>query len=180
MMSKRASAARYARALLDVAAKEGDPEKAAQELDDFIQLLHGHAALERVMLNPAVPTSRKRAAVVELTKLANVSPIVSKLLGMLAECGRLELLDELSAAYRQLLLDRSGVARAEVTTTVPLSRERTETIEKRLTAITGKRISMVTKIDKEIIGGVVARVGSIVYDGSVATQLKLLRERLSS
>lgn len=179
-MSTRASAARYARALLDVATKEGDPEKAAQELDDFIQLLRGHAALERVMLNPAVPAGRKRAAVVELTKLANVSPIVSKLLGMLAERDRLELLDELSAAYRQLLLDRSGVVRAEVTTTVPLSRERTETIAQRLTAITGKRISMVTKIDKEIIGGVVARVGSIVYDGSVATQLKLLRERLSS
>lgn len=179
-MSKRASAARYARALLDVATKEGDPEKAAQELDEFIELLHRDAALERVMLNPAVPTARKRAAVVELTKLARLSPIVSKLLGMLAERDRLDLLDELSASYRQLLLDRSGVVRAEVTTSIPLSRERVEAIEKRLRAVTGKSVEMVTKIDEDIIGGVVARVGSVVYDGSVATQLKRLRERLSS
>lgn len=179
-MRKRASAARYARALLDVAVKEGDPDKAAQELDDFIQLLRRHAALDRVMLNPAIPAARKRAAVAELTKLASFSPVVSRLLGLLAERDRLELLHELSAAYRQLLLDRKGVVRAEVTTSVPLSPDRATAIEKRLKAVTGKSVSMVTKVDENIIGGVVARVGSTVYDGSVATQLKRLRERLSS
>lgn len=179
-MSRRASAARYARALLDVAVKEGDPDKAAQELDDFIQVLRRHAALDRLMLNPAVPAGRKSATVAELARLAGLSPVVSKLLGLLAQRDRLELLDELTAAYRQLLLDRKGVVRAEVTTSVPLSPNRVNVIEERLKAVTGKSVSMVTKVDKNIIGGVVARVGSTVYDGSVASQLRRLKERLSS
>ena len=70
--------------------------------------------------------------------------------------------------------------RAEVTSAEPLSDDRIQAIEQRLAAVTGKRVSMTTKVDKDIIGGVVARVGSTVYDASIATQLKKIRERLTT
>ena len=62
----------------------------------------------------------------------------------------------------------------------PLAAERIQAIEQRLATITGKRVSMTAKVDKDIIGGVVARVGSTIYDASIATQLKKIRERLTT
>ncbi len=69
---------------------------------------------------------------------------------------------------------------AEVTSAEPLSNDRIQAIEQRLATVTGKRVSMTTRVDKDIIGGVVARVGSTVYDASIATQLKKIRERLTT
>ena len=179
-MTPRTAAARYARALMDVASKEADVDRVGQELDDFVALLQRHAALDRVLMNPAVPTPRKRAAMAELTRLAGVTPVVSKLLVLLAERDRLVLLNDMVTAYREILLDRHNVVRAEVTSAAPLEAKKTKAIEKRLATLTGKRVSMVMKVDKDIVGGVVARVGSTVYDASIATQLKKIRERLTT
>ena len=178
-MTNRTAAARYARALLDVSAKEGaDPDKVEQDLAGFIDLLKQHSALEQVLLSPAVPAARKLGAVVELTKRAGLSPLVAKLLTLLGGRDRLVLLPDLLAAYREQLLDRRQIVPAEVTTAAALPRDRAAAIEGRLSAVTGKRVSMVTRVDPQIIGGVVARVGSTVYDGSVATQLKKMKEKI--
>src|SRR5437867_1853263 len=106
-MTSRTVAARYAKALLEVASKEapqGGIEKVAEELDAFAALVTKTPTLERVLTNPAVPAPRKRAAVAELVKIAGVSPIVSKLLVLLAERDRLALLNDLASSYRDLLL----------------------------------------------------------------------------
>jgi F-type H+-transporting ATPase subunit delta len=180
-MTARTAAARYARALLDVAVKETvDLDTIARELDDFINFLKAQPALERHLLNPAVPAQRKRAAMVEITRLGAMSPIVAKLLVLLADRDRLVLLPDLAAAYHDMLADRQQVVRAEVTSAEPLPRERVDAIEKRLAALTGKRVTMTTRVNKDIIGGVVARVGSTVYDASIATQLQKIRERLTT
>jgi F-type H+-transporting ATPase subunit delta len=182
-MTSRTAATRYAKALLEVASKEapqGGIEKVADELDAFAALVSNNPSLERVLTNPAVPAPRKRAAVAELTRIAGVSPMVSKLLALLAERDRLVLLNDLASIYRDLLMDRQNVVRAEVTTATPLAPDRTQAIERGLAAVTGKRVSMTTKVDKDIVGGVVARVGSTVYDASIATQLKKIRERLTT
>ena len=73
---------------------------------------------------------------------------------------------------------RNQVVRAEVVTSVPLSKDRADAIERGLSSLTGKRVSMVSRVDDRIIGGMVARVGSTVYDGSLATQLRRIKERL--
>lgn len=179
-MTTRTAAARYARALLDVAGKEADLETVGRELDDFLKLLKEHPQLERVLLNPAVPAPRKKAAMVEITRLGALTPVVAKLLVLLAEGDRLSLLPDLVGTYHELLLDRQNIVRAEVTSAEPLPTNRVDAIEKRLAALTGKRVQMVTKVDTDIIGGVVARVGGTVYDASIATQLKKIRERLTA
>jgi F-type H+-transporting ATPase subunit delta len=181
-MTSRTAAARYAKALLDVVSKETPAgiEAAGQQLDAFAATVRQNPALERVLTNPAVPASRKRAAVAELMKLSAPSPAVAKLLVLLAERDRLVLLNDLASIYRDLLMDRQNVVRAEVTTATALPPDKAASIEARLAAVTGKKVSMVTKVDQGIVGGVVARVGSTVYDASVATQLRKIRERLTT
>src|SRR5581483_4666436 len=125
-----------------------------------------------------VPVPRKRGAVVELTKAAKSSPIVAKLLTLLAERDRLVLLPDLLASYRDRLLDYRHVVRAEVTTASPLAAERATAIQTSLAKMTGRTVILDTKIDPAIIGGVVARIGSTVYDGSVTRQLQKMKERL--
>ena len=180
-MTSRTAAARYARALLDVATKESaDLDTIARELDEFNAFLTQQPALAGLMLNPAVPAPRKRAAMEQITKISDLTPIVSKLLILLADRDRLVLLKDVSATYRGFLADRQNVVHAEVTSAEPLSDERIQAIEQRLATVTGKRVSMTTRVDKDIIGGVVARVGSTVYDASIATQLKKIRDRLTT
>jgi F-type H+-transporting ATPase subunit delta len=180
-MTSRTAAARYARAALDVATTESaDLGRIARELDDFIAFFKEQPALEAIMLNPAVPAPRKRAAMEQITQSSGFTPIVSKLLVVLADRDRLVLLKDIAANYHDFLADRQNVVRAEVTSAEPLSDDRLRTIEQRLATVTGKRVSMTTKVDKSIIGGVVARVGSTVYDASIATQLKKIRDRLTT
>jgi F-type H+-transporting ATPase subunit delta len=180
-MTSRTAAARYARAALDVATKESaDLDRVARELDEFIAFFTQQPALEALMLNPAVPAPRKRAAMEQITRISGLTPIVSKLLVLLADRDRLALLKDISATYHDFLADRQNIVRAQVTSAEPLSAERLRSIEDRLATVTGKRVAMTATVDKDIIGGVVARVGSVVYDASIATQLKKIRERLTT
>ncbi|HKY23247.1 MAG TPA: ATP synthase F1 subunit delta [Vicinamibacterales bacterium] len=180
-MTSRTAAARYARALLDVATKESvDLDKIAVEVDEFNVFLRQQVALERLLLNPAVPAPRKRAAMEEITRLSGLMPAVSKLLVLLADRDRLGLLPEISATYHDMLAERQNVVHAEVTSAEPLSREKVDAIEKKLATVSGKRVSMKTSVNKDLIGGVVARIGGTVYDASIATQLKKIRERLTT
>ena len=178
-MTTRTAALRYARALFDVAVKEDvNLEEIERQLTSLADLFTQHETLQKVLLNPAVPAPRKRAAVVELMRYANVTSVVSKLLVLLAERDRLVLLPELVAAYRQRMLDHQHVVRAEVTTATPLSADRTAAIERQLKQATGRQVSLETRVDPSIIGGVVTRVGSTVYDGSLTRQLQKMKERL--
>jgi F-type H+-transporting ATPase subunit delta len=179
-MTSRAAAGRYARALFDVALKQADPKQVEGELAAFADLLHGHATLEQVLTNPAVPPPRKRAVVQELvTRLQPMSAVVAKLLILLAERDRLGLLPEIVEAFRERLMAHLRIVRAEVVTAQPLAPERLEAIGQGLARATGKQVSIVPRVDPSIIGGLVARIGSVVYDGSVARQLDKIRNALT-
>ena len=189
-MTNRTAANRYARALLDVAVKEekgrgaGAPgvndalQQIERELAVFAELFKKHPTLEKVLLNPAVPVPRKRAVVTALTDRAGTVPIVAKLLVVLAERDRLVLVPDLLALYRERLLDYQNVVRAQVTTATPLGADRAKAIEASLARVTGRTVTLATEVDPTIIGGVVARIGSTIYDGSVTRQLEKMKARL--
>jgi F-type H+-transporting ATPase subunit delta len=103
---------------------------------------------------------------------------VAKLLNLLAERGRLELLPDLREVYRERLLAHSNVVRATVTSAAPLSPDDVQRLEASLGGLTGKRVQLETAVDPAIIGGVVTRIGSTVYDGSIRTQLQKMRQQL--
>lgn len=178
-MTNKTASNRYARALLDVAIKErADLEAIERDLAQFAQLFTDHPELAKVLLNPAVPLPRKRAAVADLLALAKLSPILGKLIALLADRDRLVLIPDLLVSYRDRLFDYRKVVRAEITTAAPLADGRAAKIEQRLAQATGSKVLLSTRTDPSIIGGVVARIGSTVYDGSVTRQLEKMRERL--
>ena len=178
-MTNRTAAARYARALFDVSAQDRDLRQVEAALAGFADLVDGHETLSRVLLNPAIPTERKRAVVDALVgRLGDVIPPVAKLLRLLAERDRLGLLPEVLRSYRARLLDHLGIVEAQVTTAQPLTAERAAAIEHSLAQVSGRTVTMVTDVDPEILGGVVARLGTTVYDGSVAGHLERMRHNL--
>jgi F-type H+-transporting ATPase subunit delta len=178
-MTSRGAANRYARAIFDVASKEADIQQVGRELDEFNALIAGHEALARTLSNPAVPAPRKRAVVEQLlARFGTMSPVSSKLLLLLADGDRLALLPEITAAYASRLMDHAQVVRAELTTAVPVPADRVDALQQGLARATGRQVQLDTKVDASIIGGAVARIGSMVYDGSVTTQLQKVKERL--
>jgi F-type H+-transporting ATPase subunit delta len=178
-MSTRASAARYATALFDVAIKETNPEQADQELTAFADIVREHPDLQKVLVNPAIPAANKRATVQQIVDRLQPSAPVRKLLLLLAERDRFELLPDMVAVYHERVMEHLKVIDAEVTTAAPLAPDEAVRLQQRLAASTGRTVTMRTKVNPAIIGGVVTRIGSIVYDGSVATQLESMRQRLA-
>jgi F-type H+-transporting ATPase subunit delta len=179
-VTNRSSAARYARALFDVSLREADPEGVERDLAAFVDLTRTHGQLGRVLANPAIPVLRKTALVAELTDRAALAPVLKKLLHMLASRDRLVLLGDLLDEYRRRLREHQGVVEAVVTTAVPLPAERLSALQGALAEKTGRIVQMSALVDPAIIGGVVARIGSLVYDGSVRRQLEKMKEILAS
>jgi F-type H+-transporting ATPase subunit delta len=178
-MNMRASAARYAKALLDVTIRETDPEQAERELAGFVELLHQHAALHAVLVNPAIPARGKHGVVAQVIDRQQPSVPVGKLLLLLADRDKLAILPDLLLVFRERLREHQQVVRAEVTTATPLPEARAEQLRERLAQTTGRRVTMTTKVDPSIIGGMVTRIGSTVYDGSVVTQLQAIKRHLA-
>jgi F-type H+-transporting ATPase subunit delta len=177
-MTARTRAARYARALLDVALAEADPQAVEQQLAAVVALFRGHADLWKVMTNPAVPVTRKQGIVSAMLPTLDLSPVLDKLLTMMAGRDRIALLPDLIEAYRSRLMDHQKVVRAQVTSAVALPPDRVEKLEASLGALTGRKVLMKTTTDPGMLGGVVTRIGSTVYDGSVKRQLEKMRERI--
>jgi F-type H+-transporting ATPase subunit delta len=180
-MTNRTAARRYARALFDVALNEkANLQDIERDLAGFVDLCRQHPALQKVLLNPGVPAPRKRAAMTEITARAGIGGSVAKLLALLADRDRLVLAPDILAEYRDRLLDQQKIVRAEITTASALEAERARAIEQSLARATGKTVKVSTKVDPSIIGGLVTRIGSTVYDGSVSRQLEKIRERLEA
>jgi F-type H+-transporting ATPase subunit delta len=179
-MTARMSALRYARALLDVALAETDPVAVGQQLAAAAELFKGHAGLWKVMTNPAVPAPKKRAIVDALLPQLDSAPLVQKMLQMLASRDRVALLPEIVDAYGSRLMEHQKVVRASVTSAAPLPADRLKKLEQELAGITGRKVVMSTAVDPAILGGLVTRIGSTVWDGSVKRQLEKIREKLAA
>lgn len=180
-MTTRTAATRYARALFDVALKEGaDVQQVGRDLSAFATLVGEHEQLSRVFSNPAVPAPKKRGIVEDLlARAGTVPPTLRRLLLLLADRDRLALLPQLASAYRIRLLDHAQVVRAEVTTAMALPADRLAALTAGLARATGRDVQIENRVDPGIIGGAITRIGSTVYDGSLTRQLQKMKESLS-
>jgi F-type H+-transporting ATPase subunit delta len=180
-MTNRAAGTRYARALFDIARKEADIEQAGRDLAGFAELVAGNDLLSRVLSNPAIPAANKRAVVEQLlAKAGSVSPVIVKLIGLLADRDRLVLLPDIAAAYRTRLMEHAKVVRAEVVTAIPLPGDRVAALQQGLARATGRDVQLENRVDPSIIGGAVTRIGSTVYDGSITRQLEKMKDALTA
>src|SRR5581483_8116718 len=145
----------------------------------FAGLMSSNAELQATLTNPAVPVTAKREIVNTIATRLNASSPLRKLLALLAERDRLAIMPDLLDIYRERLMEHQQVVRAEVTTAAPLDATRTAQLQQRLAQATGRKVDMTTTVDPSIIGGAITRIGGTVYDGSLATQLQKMRERLA-
>lgn len=177
-MSTRTSATRYAKALLDVTSSDEDAGKVERDLTSFVDLLHDSSELRQALLSPSVPASGKRAVATVVAERIGMAPTAVRLLQLLAERDRLGMMHDLLAVYRERLLDRRKIVRAEIRSAVALAPDAVTAIESRLGEVTGKNVAVDAVVDPALIGGVLAKVGSTVYDGTVKSQLEKLRRQL--
>jgi len=178
-MSLRTSANRYAKALFDVALEEkADLAQVDQDLQALVAALKEAPELLLAVARRSVTDVARQSLMEAVSKAMSLSPTVTKMLVLLAKSGKLNLVPELAAAYRERLLSHQNVVRADVTSAAPLSPEKTRALEASLSTVTGKKVEITLSIDPELLGGVVARIGSTVYDGSVKTQLTNMRQEL--
>ncbi|HJS51818.1 MAG TPA: ATP synthase F1 subunit delta [Pyrinomonadaceae bacterium] len=177
-MGNEAVARRYATALADVVATNGHVDAVKAELKEWEVLIAANAELHEVFGNPSIPHAKKEGVLDALIKRSGSSKTVSNFLRVLLQNGRLVDLPEINERFDVVLEERSGVVSGEVISARELADTQKRELEKNLDKLTGKKVKLNFEIDEAIIGGVVTRIGSTVYDGSVRTQLKNLKEQL--
>jgi F-type H+-transporting ATPase subunit delta len=177
-MASRASARRYARALFDVVAKAGDPSAALAELQAQLALLESYPELRKAFLGVGIPLAAKLSVMRDVLQLQTVSPVVSRLLLLMVEHDDIDEIAQVVADFERRVLDFHHVVRVEVTTAVPLGPDREAALVGALAQLTGGQVRLDAQINPGIIGGIVAKAGSRVFDGSVTRHLERMRARL--
>lgn len=176
-----AIATRYARALVDVVtapASGVDPAAALDQLRSFQGLVRDSADLRNVLLSPAVPPARKRAVVRELGEALRLATPVMNFLFVVIDHRRVGLLGSMAQAFEAVLDEKLGRVRAEIRSAMPLTGEQGEALLAQLRQMTGRQVRPEFITDESLLGGVTARIGSTIYDGSVRGRLEALRAQL--
>lgn len=174
-MIREIAARRYAEAAFQIARDEGAEERWSDDLV-LMAALFSDPQAQAVMQEASIPLQGK-LELVERT-MQSADPLVLNLARLLVTRGRTALAPQIAEAYRELIDAERGIAHATVTTAVPLSDADRATVEARLGEITGKKVVVDTEVDEAIIGGLVARVGDKLIDGSTRSRLAALKRRL--
>ena len=181
-MTSPAVASRYANALVDVALgpkADADPPTIAAELKAFDAILASSAELRHALASPSVAVARKRAVITRIAERLGSGRITRNLLLVLNQHRRIDSLAAVIEAFEVLLDERLGFSRANVTSARELDAAQRQQLEMELGRLTGRRMRLKFDVDESLIGGVVARIGSTVYDGSVKGRLAMLARQLS-
>ena len=182
-MTLSAVAARYANALAEVVTQSASPlrpEEAVQELLAFEAALASSAELRNALITPAVAVGRKRAVVGRIADILKLSRIARNFLFVLVDHRRIASLTEMIHSFELAVDERLGFALAEVASARELTEAQRGALHTQLERLAGKRLRMRYTVDGTLIGGVVARIGSTVYDGSVRGHLASLEHRLGA
>ncbi len=180
-MANRSVARRYARAFIELAAEQGVVEEIDQELTRVGAAFRGESApLYEVLANPIFTLQERRAILGDLLPRLDLRDLTQHLLQLILEKGRFDLLHEISEVYTTYADERAGRARVLVTTAEPLTPQLEAEVRAALEQVTGKQVLMDTRVDPDLIGGMIARVGDKVFDASVHTRLQNIKQRLLS
>lgn len=169
---------RYASALIALAAEAGKVDAVARDLRDFAASWTASRELRSVFENPSVKVEARRQILRELAQSSSMDALVRDTLLVLADRNRLSYLPELVDAFERLAEQRSGSVRADVVTATDMPDAYFEELKKTLEQVTGKKVIIGKQVDPTLIGGVVARIGDQVFDGSVKTRLTQLKDEL--
>ena len=177
-MSVETVSRRYASALADVVAKSGETETVKSELNLWEQMIASSADLQTAFRNPSIAHASKERVLEGLLAKVRPSRTTANFLRVLLRNSRLTELAQINERFKAVLEERSGSVAAEVTSARELSDSQRNELRTNLEKLTRKQVRLNFTVDPNIIGGVVTRVGSTIYDGSVKTQLENLKQEL--
>lgn len=170
---------RYARALLDIASEAGKADVVAEQLSAFARLFQQSPELSDVLLNPAYSPAQRLSVVEALMKaLGHMEPALANTLRLLVERNRMGFLPDIERLYRDMVDAQAGRVRGHVTSAAPLAPEALESVRTALQQLTQRNVVLEPRVDPSLLGGVSAQVGSVLYDGSLRTQLEQMRREL--
>ena len=173
-------ARRYARAILEIGTANKNLDKLGGDLRSLAKAMHDSAELVTALINPAIRRADRRRVLDELLKRIGAEPHTRNLVYLLLDGERLSSLEAISREVDAMIEARSGRISAEVTSARPLDASQLSQIINALEKLSGKKVAVTRREDPELLGGVVARLGDTIYDGSLRTQLRTLRDELST
>ncbi len=178
-MANISVARRYAKALLEVATEASSLDAVTEQLDTLSSTLEQNAELIEVAANPSYSRAQRMSVIDGVLRLLpDASPAVSNLLRLLVERNRLSSLTDITRIFKDMADVRQGRVRGRITTAVPLQLEALNRLEHTLERVTQRKVVLETKVDPRLLGGAAAQVGSVVYDGTLRSQLEDLRRTL--
>jgi F-type H+-transporting ATPase subunit delta len=177
-MSAETIARRYAGALADVVLQNGETEIVKTELNSWNEMMNSNADLLNAFSNPAIAHLSKEKILKNLIEKTKPSKTTANFLRILLKNGRLTDLGEINSRFETVLAERRGEISGQVISARPLGEDEKSEIKRNLDKLTGKKTKLNFATDETIIGGVVASVGSTIYDGSVKTQLENLKQQM--
>ncbi|MDX6576815.1 MAG: F-type H+-transporting ATPase subunit delta [Blastocatellia bacterium] len=178
-MSVQTVARRYASALADVVLERGEAREVQEELLAWEKMFQANPTLPEVFRNPTIALDKKRAVLNKLIERAKPRPTTANFLKVLLQNQRLTELGEINKKFAELLDFRAGMVAATVTTARSVPANAQQELQVKLTSLTGKKVRINFTTDPELIGGLVTRIGSTVYDGSVRNHLQLIKEKMA-
>ncbi len=179
MAGKRSAALRYAKALFGIAQETGAVETIRAELDRLLAAIASVPTLEDVLVLPMYPAAERRAALKQLAAPLGISPLLTNFLSFLIDQRRTRDLAAIHEDYVRLAEEAAGRVRGEVVSATPLDAAQLERIRGALARRLGRELDLAIRVDPALLGGLVARVGDLVFDGSLRTQLAQLRTQLT-
>jgi F-type H+-transporting ATPase subunit delta len=178
-VSSQTVARRYASALADVIIERGEAAQVQDELAAWERMVAGNALLLEAFSNPTIAYQQKEKVLDELIARTKVRPTTANFLRILLKNQRLAELPGVNTRVAQVLDERSGIVNAEVMSARAVADSTKASLEAKLAQMTGKKVRLSFTTDESLLGGIVTRIGSTIYDGSVRDQLRRLGEELA-
>jgi F-type H+-transporting ATPase subunit delta len=177
-MSIETVARRYANALADVVTKTGETDSVRTELKTWEQMINANSDLQTAFGNPAISQDNKEKVLENLIEKTQPTKTTANFLRILLRNNRLTKIGKINEKFSSVLEERSGAVSAEIISARSLSETEKAEMQMNLSKLTGKTVSVNFDTDETLIGGVVTRIGSTVYDGSVKTRLAELKHQM--
>ncbi len=177
-MKNYAIARRYAKALLLIGKDDGQADTYRDQLAGFAGLISQEQELNQAICNPLYDTAGRKKVLQAVIEKLEISGVIRAFLLLLFDKGRIGFIDTINEFYQKLADELKGVATASLVSATELSEDTIEKVRQALSKKTGKEIKLGVEHDPSLIGGIVTRMGDLVWDGSIKTQLLNMRESL--
>lgn len=169
---------RYARALLDIGVEGSNYALIQTQVRQLANLYEGSAPLRSIVANPGVSLDERRKVIDQIARRASFHPMIRNFMMLLLDNDRFGFIGGIADDLDDMVDEHAGNVRAHVTTASPLKDSQVAVIKGAIAKLTGKNVLLETDVDPALVGGIVTRVGSTLYDGSVRTQLETIRDSI--